>query len=137
MSAPGSSGMSAPRSSGQGPRTRSLRIGGASGFWGDSSVGAQQLLAGARLKDPALGYATDFVTVTLQELLPEIVARGIRVVSNAGGVNPAGCAAAIAALAQAQGLAVRIAVVEGDDVMGLQDTLRQRHKQLPLPPALH
>ncbi|MFZ4651586.1 MAG: acyclic terpene utilization AtuA family protein [Rubrivivax sp.] len=139
--------MNAPGAScGRSPGARAVRIGGASGFWGDSSVGAQQLvqrgqvdylvfdylaeltmsiLAGARLKDPTLGYATDFVTVTMQALLREIVSRGIRVVSNAGGVNPAGCAAAIAALAQAQGVEVRIAVVEGDDVTGLHETLRQ------------
>src|SRR3954469_12240433 len=96
-----------------------VRIGGASGFWGDSSVGAPQLvrggdvdylvfdylaeltmsiLAAARGKDAEAGYATDFVAVTLRELLPEIVARKIRVVSNAGGVNPAACGRAIARL---------------------------------------
>jgi hypothetical protein len=124
---------------------KTIRIGGASGFWGDSSVGAPQLvrhgrvdylvfdylaeltmsiLAAARLRKPELGYATDFVTVTMKSLLPDIVQRGIRVVSNAGGMNPRGCADAIAALAAAQGLQVRIAVVEGDDVMPLLPQLR-------------
>jgi hypothetical protein len=122
-----------------------IRIGGASGFWGDSSVGAPQLvslgnvdylvfdylaeltmsiLAGARSKDPELGYATDFVTVTLKAILKEVAARGIRVVSNAGGVNPQACARAIAALAAEQGVDLKIAVVQGDDVMASLPQLR-------------
>ncbi|ARU05906.1 terpene utilization protein AtuA [Comamonas serinivorans] len=138
---------------------QSIRIGGASGFWGDSSVGAPQLvrhgdidflvfdylaeltmsiLASARMKKPELGYATDFVTVTMKSLMQEIAAKGIRVVSNAGGMNPHGCAAAIAALAQEQGLTLRIAVVEGDDVMPLVPQLREAgvrdmQKGQPLP----
>ena len=122
-----------------------VRIGGASGFWGDSSVGAPQLvklgqvdylvfdylaeltmsiLAAARAKDPALGYATDFVAVTMKAILKDVVAQGIRVISNAGGVNPQACAQAIAALAAEQGLALKIAVVQGDDVMALVPQLR-------------
>ncbi|GAB2607268.1 DUF1446 domain-containing protein [Ramlibacter solisilvae] len=135
-----------------------VRIGGASGFWGDSSVGAPQLvargqvdylvfdylaeltmsiLAAARGKDPALGYATDFVTVTLKAILKDVVAQGIRVVSNAGGVNPQACAQAIAALAAEQGLPLRVAVVEGDDVMpllpGLREGIREMQSGAPLP----
>ena len=115
-----------------------IKIGGASGFWGDSSVGAPQLvasgqidylvfdylaeltmsiLASARLKKPELGYATDFVTVAMKAVLRDVVAQGIRVVSNAGGVNPQACAAALTALAAEQGVALNIAVVTGDDVM--------------------
>jgi hypothetical protein len=122
-----------------------IRIGGASGFWGDSSVGAPQLvrlgqvdylvfdylaeltmsiLAAARGKDPALGYATDFVTVTMKAILKEVADKGIRVISNAGGVNPRGCANALAALAAEQGLRVTIAVVQGDDVLPLAPELR-------------
>ncbi|MCO5120274.1 MAG: DUF1446 domain-containing protein [Burkholderiaceae bacterium] len=138
---------------------RTIRIGGASGFWGDSSVGAPQLvrhgdidylvfdylaeltmsiLASARMKKPELGYATDFVTVTMKSLMQEIAEKGIRVVSNAGGMNPHGCAAAIEALAKEQGLALRIAVVEGDDVMplipGLREAgIRDLQKGRPLP----
>ena len=119
---------------------RVVRIGGASGFWGDSSLGAPQLvgsgqidylvfdylaeltmsiLAGARLKKPELGYATDFVSVAMKAVLRDVVDRGIRVVSNAGGVNPQGCAAALAALAAEQGVTLKIAVVLGDDVLPL------------------
>ena len=122
-----------------------VRIGGASGFWGDSSVGAPQLvhsgqvdylvfdylaeltmsiLASARLKKPDMGYATDFVTVAMKSVLKDVVAKGIRVVSNAGGVNPQGCADALQALAAEQGIALKIAVVSGDDVMQLLPQLR-------------
>jgi hypothetical protein len=125
---------------------KTIRIGGASAFWGDSSVGAPQLvrhgnidylvfdylaeltmsiLAAARLRKPDLGYATDFVNVTMKTQLRDITERGIRVVSNAGGINPHACAEAVAALAAEQGLAVRIAVVEGDDVMPLLPELRE------------
>ena len=141
---------------------RTIRIGGASGFWGDSSVGAPQLvsrgqvdylvfdylaeltmsiLATARSKDAEAGYATDFVDVTLKAILKEVAAQGIRIISNAGGVNPQACARAIAALAAEQGVAITVAVVEGDDVMPL---LPQLHEQgvtdmqggAPLPPRL-
>jgi len=117
-----------------------VRIGGASGFWGDSSVAAPQLvrrgkidyltfdylaeitmsiLARARAKDPSAGWATDFVDSALAGLLPEIAARGIRVLANAGGMNPRGCAAALAARAAEAGVAPKIAFVEGDDVLPL------------------
>ncbi len=122
-----------------------VRIGGASGFWGDSSVGAPQLvsrgdidflvfdylaeltmslLAGARRKNPALGYATDFVDVAMRSVLAEVAGRGIRVISNAGGVNPQACAQALRTLAEEAGVRLRIAVVEGDDVTGVVPALR-------------
>jgi len=122
-----------------------VRIGGASGFWGDSSVGAPQLvqsglidflvfdylaettmalLAAARSKQPELGYATDFVDIAMKSVLPEVMQRGIKVVANAGGINPQACANALQALAASQGLQPRIAVVEGDDVSALLPGLR-------------
>jgi hypothetical protein len=141
--------------------SRPIRIGGASGFWGDSSVGAPQLvaagvdylvfdylaeltmsiLAAARAKDPALGYATDFVSVTMKAILRDIAASGTRVISNAGGVNPQACAEAIEALARAEGLPLKVAVVLGDDVLPLQDALRaedvrELQSGAPLPPRL-
>ena len=127
--------------------SKSIRIGGASGFWGDSSVGAPQLvqlgkvdyvvfdylaeltmsvLAAARLKNPELGYATDFVTVTMKAILKDVVAKNIKIVSNAGGMNPHACAAALAAIAAEQGVSIRIAVVEGDDVLPLIPELRNQ-----------
>ncbi len=122
-----------------------LRIGGACGFWGDSSVGAPQLVAGgevdvlvfdylaettmallvaAQRKNPALGWASDFVDTAMRQVLPEVLRRGILVVANAGGINPAGCAAALRELAASLGLAPRIAVVDGDDLRARLDTLR-------------
>ncbi|MDE2606583.1 MAG: DUF1446 domain-containing protein [Burkholderiales bacterium] len=126
---------------------RTVRIGGASGFWGDSSVGAPQLVAGgdvdylvfdylaeltmsilaaARGKDPSLGYATDFVQVTMKSILGEVARRGIRVISNAGGVNPQACARALQALAAEQGVPLKVAVVTGDDVQVLVPRLREQ-----------
>ena len=122
-----------------------VRIGGASGFWGDSMVGAPQLvasgmidylvfdylaettmaiLAAARAKKPELGYATDFVDSAMRQVLPEVTKRGIKVIANAGGINPQGCADALKALADSLGLSPRIAVVEGDDVSALMPALR-------------
>ncbi|MBP7334282.1 acyclic terpene utilization AtuA family protein [Niveispirillum sp.] len=123
-----------------------VRIGGASGFWGDSMVGAPQLvasgmidylvfdylaettmaiLAAMRAKKPDMGYATDFVDTAMRLVLPDVMKRGIKVIANAGGINPQGCADALAALAASMGLSPRIAVVEGDDVSGLMATLRE------------
>ncbi|TMH06124.1 MAG: DUF1446 domain-containing protein [Betaproteobacteria bacterium] len=125
--------------------SRVVRIGGASGFWGDSMVGAPQLvssglidylvfdylaettmaiLAATRAKKPELGYATDFVDTAMKQVLPQVMQRGIKVIANAGGINPRGCAAALKALADTMGLAPRIAVVEGDDVSAQMAELR-------------
>lgn len=127
-------------------RNAPVRIGGASGFWGDSMVGAPQLarsglidylvfdylaettmsiLAAARAKKPEFGYATDFVDSAMRLVLPEVMRRGIKVIANAGGINPRGCADALAALASSMGLTPRIAVVEGDDVSALMPALRE------------
>ena len=54
------------------------------------------ILAAARGKNPELGYATDFVQVTMKAILRDVAAQGIRVISNAGGVNPQACAAGAA-----------------------------------------
>jgi hypothetical protein len=124
---------------------RIIRIGGASGFWGDSMVAAPQLvekgrldylvfdylaettmavLAGARAKRPEGGYATDFVDIAMKTVLPEVMLQGIKVVSNAGGIHPQGCADALRVLADSLGLKPRIAVVLGDDVSPLLPALR-------------
>lgn len=137
-----------------------IRIGGASGAWGDSPMGVEQLLqtdldylmmdylaevtmsllARARMKDPNAGYPPDFVGY-LKPHLAEIARRGIRVASNAGGVNPQACKRALEALCQAQGLNLRIAVIEGDDLLPLADALRTEGVRewisgAPLPPKL-
>ena len=124
--------------------TKTVRIGGASGAWGDSPVAVPQLLtanidylimdflaevtmsllAAARLKDSTAGFPPDFVA-DIRDSLPEIKRRGIKLATNAGGVNPRACQAALAAAAEAAGLSFKIAVVEGDDVMPLIDSLRK------------
>ncbi|MEX5687995.1 acyclic terpene utilization AtuA family protein [Pseudomonas silesiensis] len=138
---------------------RIVRIGGASGFWGDSAEAAPQLvksgnldyltfdylaeltmsiLSRARAQDSAAGYARDFVEVAMASVLHEVVDKGIKVLSNAGGVNPRACAEALQRLAQAQGLTLKIAVVEGDDALSRLDDFRAEdvrdiHSGQPLP----
>ena len=123
----------------------SLRIGCASGFWGDTENAAAQLVHGGNIdvlvfdylaeitmslltrvkaKDPKGGYAPDFVS-TLRPLLREIKTRGIRVVSNAGGVNPAACREALAQAAEAEGLDLKIAAVTGDDLLPQLHAIRE------------
>jgi hypothetical protein len=127
--------------------TRSIRIGSASGFWGDTALAAPQLvrhgeidylvfdylaevtlsiMAAQRAKDPLAGYATDFVQITMRSLLPELLERGIRVVANAGGVNPLACRDALARVAQELGVPLRIGVVLGDDLSDRAEALRER-----------
>lgn len=127
------------------PTDKVVRIGGASGFWGDSRTGAPQLvasglidylvfdflaettmalLAAARAKKPDMGYATDFVDTAMRDVLPEVLRRGIKVIANAGGIHPRGCADVLRALAASMGLSPRIAVVEGDDVSARLGALR-------------
>jgi len=118
-------------------------IGGASGAWGDSPRAIPQLLGGpihylmmdylaevsmsllarARLKSPESGFPPDFVQY-LRPSLAAIARRGVKVVSNAGGVNPEGCKAALQALCAELGVSLRIATVSGDDVLPLADRLR-------------
>ncbi len=128
---------------GKDPHDRIVRIGGASGAWGDSPGAIPQLLgasvdylmmdylaevslsllARARLKAPDAGYPPDFVNY-LKEALPEIARRRVKVVSNAGGVNPRGCRAALEAACAEAGISLRIAIVEGDDVLPILERLR-------------
>lgn len=125
-------------------RTKPLRIGCATGFWGDSEAGAIQLvkhgdidylvfdflaeitmslLARARAKSPDAGYAPDFVRI-ISSLAGELKLRGVKVVSNAGGVNPQACGEALAKQLQSLGVSLKIAVVEGDDLSAHADAFR-------------
>ncbi len=118
--------------------TKTIRIGCASGFWGDSFTSAPQLvtkgnidylvfdylaeitmsiMARAREKDPRFGYAHDFVTVTMAAIARDVAAKKIKVIANAGGVNPKACAEALEALLAKQGVALKVAYVQGDDVL--------------------
>ena len=123
---------------------KTIRIGCGSGFWGDTPEGPRQLvasgeidylvldylaeitmsiLAKARSKNPDLGYATDFPLV-IGQLAPELKKQGIKVVANAGGVNPAACKAAIEAQLAKAGIALTVGIVEGDDLLPNVDALR-------------
>ncbi|MFE0672027.1 acyclic terpene utilization AtuA family protein [Streptomyces sp. NPDC058867] len=115
---------------------RTLRIGNASGFYGDRFDAVREMLTGGeldvltgdylaeltmlilgrdRLKDPSAGYARTFLR-QLEECLGLAQERGVRIVANAGGLNPAGLADAVRELADRLGLSVRVAQVEGDDL---------------------
>lgn len=124
---------------------RTVRVAAGQGFWGDwleapvrQVEGGQvdylvldylaevtmSIMQKQRNRDPAMGYARDFVT-TIERILPAIADRGVKVISNAGGVNPRACAAAIRTLADRAGVGskVRIALVSGDDVLPDLDQL--------------
>ncbi|WP_369178816.1 acyclic terpene utilization AtuA family protein [Streptomyces mutabilis] len=113
-----------------------LRIGNASGFYGDRFDAVREMLTGGpldvltgdylaeltmlilgrdRLKNPGAGYARTFLR-QLEECLGLAHERGVRIVANAGGLNPAGLADAVRALADRLGIPVRVAHVEGDDL---------------------
>jgi hypothetical protein len=115
-----------------------LRIGNASGFYGDRFDAMREMLTGGeldvltgdylaeltmlilgrdRLKDPGAGYARTFLR-QLEECLGLAHERGVRIVANAGGLNPSGLADRMRELADRLGLPVRVAHVEGDDLTG-------------------
>jgi Acyclic terpene utilisation family protein AtuA len=118
-----------------------LRIANCSGFYGDRLSAAREMVEGgpidvltgdylaeltmailykSRARKPGTGYATTFVT-QMEQVLGACLAKGIKVVANAGGLNPAGCAAAVQAVADKQGLKPTIAYITGDDVLDRLD----------------
>jgi hypothetical protein len=130
---------------------RPLRIGNCSGFYGDRFAAMREMLEGGdldvltgdylaeltmmilfriRLKDAKGGYATTFVR-QLEDCLGLAWEKGVRIVANAGGLNPAGCATAVRELAQRLGLTVKVADVEGDDVLPRLTELRDAGAALP------
>jgi hypothetical protein len=141
---------------------QTLRIGCAAGFWGDTETAAPQLLAGgrldylvfdylaeitmsimaaARLRGEGGGFATDFVSRVMKHSLKDALAQGVRVVTNAGGVNPLACREALLAVAREQGLSPKVAVVLGDDLLPIKEQLaaegvREMYSGAALPPVL-
>src|SRR3954470_5428174 len=127
-----------------GPRVTALvRIGNCSGFYGDRLAAMREMLTGGdldyltgdylaeltmlilardRAKSRDRGYAKTYL-VQLEDCLGTALDRGVRIVANAGGLNPAGLAAAVRALAGRLGLSVNVAHVEGDDLLGRADEL--------------
>ena len=126
-------------------KRRTVRIGNASGYWGDDLDALHQQLTGPldyvtldflaeitmsilrkqRSRRAQLGYATDFLD-QMRTCLPLINPTGTRIITNAGGVNPMGCAEELAKIAHGLGIQVRIAVVEGDDLTDHMDALLQK-----------
>ncbi len=123
--------------------TPSVRIGNCSGFYGDRLSAMREMLTGGeldyltgdylaeltmlilgrdRMKHPERGYAKTFLT-QLEECLGLAHDRGVRIVANAGGLNPAGLADAVRALAQRLVIPARVAHVEGDDLLPRADEL--------------
>jgi hypothetical protein len=122
---------------------RPLLVANCSGFYGDRLSAAREMVEGgpidvltgdwlaeltmlilakSRAKDVATGYARTFVA-QMEQVMGTCLDRGIKVVTNAGGLNPAGCADAVQQVADRLGLAPRIAYVSGDDLLGRLDEL--------------
>lgn len=108
------------------------------GFWGDSILGPVRLVREGPLdylaldylaevtmsimqklksRNPQAGYATDFVTM-LDRILPEAAEKGVKIIANAGGVNPRACLEAVLELARSKGLkGLKVGIIEGDDIL--------------------
>ncbi len=121
------------------PNKDKVLIANGQGFWGDSILGPVRLvnegpldyltldylaevtmsiMQKLKLRDPNAGYATDFVRM-VERVLPVCREKGIKIVANAGGVNPQACRAAVADVVRKLGIkGVKIGVVEGDDILG-------------------
>ena len=125
--------------------SKRVKIGGAAGMWGDSMLATPQLIAvpgmnylmyeglaeitmsiltRAHAKDPKQGYGIDIINTMIADHLEEINQRGIKVITNAGGVNPEAAAARLAEIGREKGLNLKIAVVTGDNILPLQEELR-------------
>src|SRR5437764_1969528 len=122
-----------------------VRVAAGQGFWGDWLEAPRRQVEGGQIdylvldylaevtmsilqkqkeRDPSMGYARDFVGA-IESVLPAVAGRGVRVIANAGGVNPPACAAAIRQVARKHNVsdAIRIGVVTGDDLLPRLDAL--------------
>ncbi|MEX0828036.1 MAG: acyclic terpene utilization AtuA family protein [Haliea sp.] len=121
-----------------------VRVANAQGFWGDSSLAPSQLVEGGpvdyltfdylaevtmsimqkqKMRDPSAGYARDFVSM-LTGILPACKDKGIKIIANAGGINPKACLEAVEAVIVMAGLqGLRVGIVEGDDILDDLDAL--------------
>ncbi len=127
-----------------------IRIANGQGFWGDSLEApveqvrrgpidyltldylaevTMSILQKQRSRDPKTGYARDFVDM-IARVLPDLKERRIRVIANAGGVNPIACKDAVLDVAKRQGIQVKVATVAGDDIMDQLDSFLARGIEL-------
>jgi hypothetical protein len=129
---------------------KTVRVANGQGFWGDSVDAPLELIAGGpldylgmdylaevtlsimmrqKLKNPAAGYATDFIDF-VRRALPALAARGVKVITNAGGLNPRACREKIFEVARELGVSgLRVGVVEGDDLLArLPDLVARGHR---------
>ncbi|XP_067407956.1 uncharacterized protein [Emydura macquarii macquarii] len=140
-----------------------VRVGCAAGFWGDTAASVPQLLYGGKLdflvfdylseitmslltaakaKSPDLGYTPDFVVTAMAPYIKDIHRKGVRVISNAGGMNPLACAAGLQEVAKKADVDLKIAVVAGDNLMGEKDNLQgagitDLESGKPFPKSIH
>lgn len=124
---------------------KTVRVGCHSGFWGDTETAAVQLvrhgnvdylvsdylaevtmsiMAAQKLRNPQAGYAVDFVTAVMGPLAREIAEKKIKVITNAGGVNPQACRDAVLKACEAAEVKLKVAVVLGDDILPRIDEFR-------------
>lgn len=115
-----------------------IRIANAGGYWGDDPYALRRQVFGElkldyisidflaeitmsilqkqRAKDPHAGYAKDFI-IALEPILEECLNRKIKIITNAGGVNPKACAEALFALARKKNINLKVSVIDGDDIL--------------------
>ena len=117
---------------------KTIKIGGASGYWGESAMATPQLLqvdglnylvydylaeitmsimARAKAKDPNKGYATDFVDFVIRLFADQITQKGVKIIANAGGTNPIACGETVRAILKEKNLPLKVAVITGDDIL--------------------
>ncbi|MCP4183479.1 MAG: DUF1446 domain-containing protein [Hyphomicrobiales bacterium] len=127
-------------------KSSSIRIGGACGYWGDASIATRQLLSEGNLdfivydylaeitmsimaraisKDWQSGYASDFISLAIQPNLEEIARQGVKIISNAGGINPLSCSRAVDKLIGETGYGLKVACVTGDNLLDRSNELSQ------------
>jgi len=117
---------------------KTIKIGGASGYWGESAMATPQLLqadgldylvydylaeitmsimARAKAKDSKKGFATDFVDFVIRPFADQIAQKGVKIIANAGGTNPEACGRAVRAILKERNLSLKVAIITGDDIL--------------------
>jgi hypothetical protein len=130
----------------------SIHIGGASGYWGESAMATPQLLAykkldylvydylaeitmsimaQAKAKDASRGFATDFIDHVLKPNLEEIAKHKVKVISNAGGINPEECGRRVRSILKEKKLDLKVAIISGDNLIkNLSEISKKKNKDM-------